>query len=88
MVVLARPGTPGGGVELGGVPGPVGPTGRVTVVFRLILCDSLIPGVRQFVCVKDAKNKGITSKSLELAAGVGHLLFQRLWCCKGRRYPV
>lgn len=56
------------------------------VVFRLILCDSLIPGVMQFVCVKDAKNKDITSKSLELAAGVGHLPFQRLLCCKGRRY--
>ena len=49
-----------------------GQEGRVRTVFRPTLCESLIRGVTQFVCVtKDAKNKGITSNSLETGGWCG-----------------
>lgn len=40
------------------------------------------------MCYKDAKNKDITAKSLELEAGVGHLAFQRVLCLKVSGVPV
>lgn len=65
-----------------------GQEGRVRIVSRPILCDSLIPGVMPFVCVpKDAKNKHL-KLFRAWAASVGHLAFKRLSCCKGEQVPV
>lgn len=63
--------------------------GRVTVVFWPLLCDGLMPGVTWFVCVtKHAENKHIPSNALEPEAGMGHLAFKSLSCCKGELVPV
>lgn len=42
-----------------------GPEGRVTVIFRPLLCDSLIPGVGQFVCVTRVLRTRTSSPSFE-----------------------